>query len=45
MNRHSLVPYALEAVARPGERETRVRKPPTGFAIRNERGARCGQEG
>ncbi len=37
--RHNLIPYALEAVARPGCRETRVRKPPDGMRIRNERGA------
>lgn len=36
--RQSIIPYALECVPRPGERETRARKPPDGFAIRNERG-------
>ena len=40
--RHNLIPYALEAVARPGSRETRVRKPPDGMRIRNERGAAHG---
>ena len=38
--RHQIIPYALEAVARPGSRETRVRKPPDAMRIRNERG-RC----
>lgn len=37
--RHNLTVYALEAVPRPGERETRVRKAPSGMRIRNERGA------
>ncbi len=37
-DRHNLIPYALETVARPGSRETRVRKPPDGMRIRNERG-------
>lgn len=40
MNRHMLIAYALESVARPGSRESRVRKPPDGFQIRNERGTR-----
>ena len=35
--RHNLIPYALEAVPRPGDRETRVRRPPDGMRIRNER--------
>ena len=26
--RHNLIPYALETVARPGSRESRVRRPP-----------------
>lgn len=38
--RHQMIPYTLEAVARPGSRETRVRKPPDDMRIRNERG-RC----
>ncbi len=36
-NRHNLIPYALETVARPGSRESRVRKAPDGMRIRNER--------
>ena len=43
-NRHNLVGYALEAVARPGARESRVRKPPEGMRIRNERGARHAEQ-
>ena len=39
-DRHNLVAYALEAVARPGERESRTRRPPQGMQIRNERGER-----
>ena len=38
-NRQSMILYALEAVARPGCRETRVRRPPENEKIRNERGA------
>ena len=38
-DRHQIIPYALEAVARPGSRETRVRKPPDAMRIRNERGS------
>ena len=41
--RHNLIPYVLEAVPRPGSRETRVRKPPDGMRIRNERGAAHGR--
>lgn len=37
-NRHSLIGYALETVPRPGARETRVRRPPEGVRVRNERG-------
>ncbi len=37
-DRQTLIPYALEAVARPGSREICVRRPPDGFRIRNERG-------
>lgn len=36
-NRHNLIPYALEVVARPGSRESRVRKAPGSMRIRNER--------
>ena len=36
--RHKLIGYALEAVARPGERESRTRRAPDGMTIRNERG-------
>ena len=36
--RHMIIPYALEIVPRPGERESRVRRPPQGTMIRNERG-------
>ena len=36
--RQNLIPYALEAQPRPGEREICVRKPPDGMRIRNERG-------
>lgn len=43
--RHSLIPYALEAVARPGSREICVRRPPDGFRIRNERGDCVGKKG
>lgn len=43
-DRHMLIPYALEAVARPGSRESRVRRPPDGFRIRNERGGHHGAE-
>jgi len=42
-NRHNLIPYALEAVARPGSRESRVRKAPDGMRIRNERGGGDGR--
>ena len=41
-DRHQIIPYALEAVARPGSRETRVRRPPDDMRIRNERGQRDG---
>ena len=41
--RHNLIPYALEAVARPGSRETRVKKTPQGAKVRNERGEGDGQ--
>ena len=37
-NRHTLIPYTLETVARPGSRESRVRRPPNGLQIRHERG-------
>ena len=37
-NRHTLIPYTLETVARPGSRESRVRRPPEGIVIRHERG-------
>lgn len=37
-NRHRIIGYALEAVARPGSRESRTRRPPDGMSIRNERG-------
>ena len=43
--RHNLIPYALEPVPRPGDRETRVRRPPDGMAIRHERGAADEREG
>ena len=43
-NRHNLIPYALEDVARPGSRESRVRPAPNGMRIRNERGVRCAAE-
>lgn len=43
-NRHSLIPYALETVARPGSRESRVRRPPDGLRVRNERGGCVGEE-
>lgn len=36
-NRHTLIPYVLEVVARPGSREIRVRMPPDGVRIRNGR--------
>ena len=36
--RHNLIPYVLETVARPGSRESRVRRPPDGLHIRHERG-------
>lgn len=36
--RHTIITYALESVPRPGARESRVRRPPDGFFIRNERG-------
>lgn len=36
--RQNLIPYALQAVARPGSRESRVRRPPDGLHIRHERG-------
>lgn len=41
--RHSLVFYALEVVPHPGEHEIRVRRPPDGMRIRNERGDARGQ--
>ena len=37
-NRQNLIPYALQAVARPGSRESRARRPPDGLHIRHERG-------
>ena len=37
--RQMIIPYALEDAPRPGAREIRVRRPPDGFRIRNERGA------
>lgn len=43
-SRHQIIPYALHAVARPGSRESRVRKPPDGVRIRNERGGEFGKE-
>ena len=36
-NRHPVIPYALEVVARPGSREIRVRMAPDGMRIRNGR--------
>ena len=42
-NRHMLVQYAMEAVPRPGERESRARRPPDGERIRNERGGTYGR--
>ena len=42
-NRHMLIPYTLESVARPGSRESRVRRPPDGDRIRNERSECHGQ--
>lgn len=36
-NRHTIITYALESVPRPGARESRVRRPPDGVAIRHER--------
>ncbi len=44
MKRQSMISYALEAVPRPGSRETRVRRPPDGFKIRNERGSDHAQQ-
>ena len=38
-NRHTLIPYALEVVARPGAREIRVRMAPDGVRICNGRRA------
>ena len=38
-DRHTIITYALECVPRPGARESRVRRPPDGMRIRNERGA------
>lgn len=35
--RHNLIPYALEAVPRPGAHEIRVRPAPEGMIIRNGR--------
>ena len=42
-DRHKLIGYALEAVARPGARESRMRRPPDGLGIRNERGECCAE--
>lgn len=36
-DRHTLIPYVLEEVPRPGAREICVRRPPDGVRIRNER--------
>jgi hypothetical protein len=36
-NRHTLIPYTLEVVARPGSREIRVRTAPDGMRISNRR--------
>lgn len=36
-NRHNLIAYALMTVARPGDRETRVRTAPDGTRVRNGR--------
>lgn len=41
--RHNLIPCTLEPAARPGDRETRVRRPPDGMRIRNERGETHGR--
>lgn len=41
--RHNLISYALETVARPGARESRVRRAPDGMRIRNERSMGDGQ--
>ena len=41
-NRQNLIPYALQAVARPGSRESRARRPPDGLHIRHERGEQGG---
>ena len=38
--RQSLIPYALDTVARPGDRETCIRRPPDGFRVQNEKGVR-----
>ena len=44
-DRHRVIGYALEAVARPGARESRTRRPPDGMRIRNERGERYAELG
>lgn len=36
--RHSLIPYALETVPRPGSREIRVRQPSGRTQVRNQKG-------
>ena len=41
--RHGMIFYALEYAARPGARESRVRKPPEGARVRNERVTENGQ--
>lgn len=38
--RHNLIAYALEAVPRPGARESRRRSAPGGMRVKNERGTR-----
>ena len=38
-DRHSIIAYALETVARPGARETRVRHAPQDMKVRNGRAA------
>lgn len=41
--RHNQIPYALEAVPRPGAHEIRVRPAPDGMRIRNRGEKRHGQ--
>ena len=41
--RHNLIPYALEAIPRPGSQEIRVRPAPDGIRIRNRRENMHGQ--